>query len=301
MQDLNDLYYFARSVEHGGFAPAGRVLGVPKSKLSRRVAELEKRLDVRLIHRSTRRFQTTEIGEVYYRHCQAMLTEAQAAQEAIDTARAEPCGVVKLSCPTGLLHFHVAQMLADFMARYPQVKLEIDATNRRVDVLAECLDLAIRVRPPPLDDSDLVLRVLSDRGQCLVASPTLLGRFPAVEHPDDLAQLPSLARGRPGELHEWTLVGPDGRTATIRHYPRLTTTDMVALHRAAQVGAGIVQLPRLMLQKNLDDGTLIALLPHWQPRREIVHVVFPSRRGLLPSVRYLIDHLAQAYATLEEN
>src|SRR5688572_25591894 len=168
MQDLNDLYYFVQAVDHGGFTPAGRALGMPKSRLSRRIALLEERLGVRLIQRSTRQFAVTEIGRAFYEHCRAMLVEAEAAQEVVDASLAEPRGVIRLSCPIALLHVHVGAMLADFMALYPQVTLNLDATNRRLDPVGEALDLAIRVRPPPLQNSDLVMRVLADRGQCLV-------------------------------------------------------------------------------------------------------------------------------------
>ena len=116
MQDLNDLYYFAQVVDHGGFAPAGRAIGMPKSRLSRRIAQLEERLGVRLIQRSTRQFAVTELGRTYYEHCKAMLVEAEAAQAAIEMTRAEPCGLIRMSCPIALLHTHVGPMLADFMA-----------------------------------------------------------------------------------------------------------------------------------------------------------------------------------------
>lgn len=174
MRDLNDLYYYVQVVEQGGFAPAGRALGVPKSKLSRRIALLEERLGVRLIQRSTRRFAVTEIGQTYYQHCKAMLVEADAAEEAIALTQAEPCGTVRMTCPVALLDARVADMLSAFMAQYPRVQIQLEETNRRVDVLGEGLDLAIRVRPPPLDDSDLVMRVFAQRDQCLVASPRLL-------------------------------------------------------------------------------------------------------------------------------
>src|SRR4249920_3445575 len=108
MQDLNDLYYFAMVVDHGGFAPAGRALGIPKSKLSRRIALLEERLGVRLIQRSTRRFAVTEIGQNYYAHCKAMLVEADAAQAAVEQTRSEPRGTVRLTCPVALLHARVS-------------------------------------------------------------------------------------------------------------------------------------------------------------------------------------------------
>lgn len=168
MQDLNDLFYFVQTVEHQGFAPAGRALGMPKSRLSRRLALLEERLGVRLIQRSTRHFMVTDIGLTYYERCKAMLAEAEAAQEVIDAAQVEPRGVVKLTCPIALLHTHVGGMLADFMLKYPRVVIQLEATNRRVDVLGEAVDVAIRVRPPPLEDSELVMRVLADRGQSLV-------------------------------------------------------------------------------------------------------------------------------------
>lgn len=288
-------------VDHGGFTPAGRALGIPKSKLSRRIAALEQRLGVRLIERSTRRFVVTEVGQRYYEHCRAMVVEADAAQEVIDSLQSEPRGIIRLTCPIGLLHFHVGEMLADFMVQYPDVTVHLEATNRRVDVLAEGVDIAIRVRPLPLEDSDLVLRVLSDRGQCLVASPDLIQRMGAPRVPEELTQLPSLSRGTPNEAHEWILQDEQGGEIVVPHSPRYVTTDMTALLRAALAGVGVVQLPILMLPDQLDSGSLVKVLPKWPPRREVIHIVFPSRRGLLPSVRALIDFLAERYASFQED
>lgn len=301
MQDLNDLYYYVQAVDHGGFAPAGRALGIPKSKISRRIANLEERLGVRLIQRSTRRFNVTEIGRTYYRHCRAMLIEAEAAQEAIDVAHAEPCGTIRLTCPITLLHAHISQMLADFMANYPEVNVQLEATNRRVDVLAEGIDLAIRVRPLPLEDSELALRVLSDRGQCLVASPQLVEQLGLPSRPEFLADWPSMARGSPSDTFEWVLQGPGDEALTQSFMPRLITTDMLALHKAALRGVGIVQLPLLMVDQDISAGRLIHLLQDWSPRREVIHAVFPSRRGLLPAVRLLLDHLSAAYKSFDED
>jgi len=144
MQDLNDLYFYVQIVDHGGFAPAGRALGLPKSTLSRRLAALEERLGVRLIQRSTRRFTVTEIGQTYYEHCKAMLVEAEAAQEAIDTLKNEPRGVIRMTCPIPLVNAYVGGMLADFMVCYPHVTVQMETTNRRVDLISESLDLALR-------------------------------------------------------------------------------------------------------------------------------------------------------------
>ena len=301
MQDLNGLYYYVRVVDHGGFAPAGRALGVPKSKLSRRIALLEQRLGVRLIQRSTRRFSVTEIGQNYYAHCKAMVVEAEAAQEAIDLTRAEPCGIVRITCPVALLDARVGAMLAQFMAQNPRVEVHLEATNRRVDVVSEAVDVAIRVRPPPLQDSDLAMRVLAERGQYLVASPSLLERLGTPQLPADLTGLPSLDHGSAQQDHVWNLLGPDGAQATIHHHPRLVSSGMLALRDAALAGVGVVQLPSMLVRDALSRGELVRLLPQWAPRRQIVHAVFASRRGLLPSVRALIDFLADRFEKLDED
>ncbi|WP_088154133.1 LysR family transcriptional regulator [Achromobacter xylosoxidans] len=301
MQDLNDLFYFVQTVEHQGFAPAGRALGMPKSRLSRRLALLEERLGVRLIQRSTRHFMVTDIGQTYYERCKAMLAEAEAAQEVIDAAQVEPRGVVKLTCPIALLHTHVGGMLADFMLKYPRVVIQLEATNRRVDVLGEAVDVAIRVRPPPLEDSELVMRVLSDRGQSLVASPALAAECGQPTTPDDLGAWPSLALGAPNQAYRLELYNQDGQLATVSLAPRMITTDMIALRNAAVAGVGVVQLPTMMVREQLQAGQLVRLLPDWAPRRELIHAVFPSRRGLLSSVRALVDYLAERFGKLQED
>ncbi|MGX9935449.1 LysR family transcriptional regulator [Advenella kashmirensis] len=301
MQDLNNLYYFVQIVDHKGLAPAGRALGIPKSTLSRKLRMLEEQLGVRLIHRSTRQFGVTDVGLAYYEHCKAMLIEAEAAQAIIDMTRAEPRGVIRISCPIALLQTSVGGMLADFMVLHPRVTMQIDATNRRVDPVAEAIDIALRVRPPPIQDSNLVMRTLSDRSQCLVASPALMERSGVPAAPADLADWPSLGLGQPQQQFSWTLFGPDAAQAVIHHFPRLITTDMVSLRTAALAGVGIVQLPTLMVCDQLAQGTLIRPLPDWRPRREIIHAVFSSRRGQMPAVRALIDYLVQRFDALEED
>jgi len=301
MRDLNDLYYFVQVVDHGGFAPAGRALGMPKSRLSRRIALLEARLGTRLIQRSTRRFKVTEAGRTYYGHCKAMLVEADAADEAIAMTQAEPRGIVRVSCPVALLEARMADMFAAFLVRYPQVVLQVQATDRRVDPIGEGVDIAIRVRPPPLQDSDLVLRVLADRGQCLVASPALLERCEQVpQSPADLADLPSMDMGTSQGEHAWQLLGPDAAQATVRHQPRLVTDSMPALRKAALAGVGVVQLPR-MVRAEFASGELTHVLPGWEPRREIIHAVYPSRRGQLPAVRALLELLVAQFQALDED
>ena len=295
MQDLNDLYLFVQAVDHGGFAAAARALGLQKSKVSRRIGLLEDRLGVRLIQRSTRRFSVTEIGQEYYRRCVAMLIEAEGAQTVIDQSRAEPCGVVRLSCPTGLLAFQFGELLGRFMALYPAVELHVESTNRRVDVIGEGFDLAIRVRPPPLTESELVMRRFDERTIRIVASPDLLKQR-AITLPADLVGLPSLDFGPAGGEHRWRLTHADGSVAEVRHAPRLVTDDMAVLRDAALAGAGAARLPTLVVWNDLQAGRLVTVLPDWRPSNEIVHAVFPSRRGLLPSVRARLDFLADECA-----
>ncbi|WP_330983166.1 MULTISPECIES: LysR family transcriptional regulator [Enterobacterales] len=301
MQDLNDLWYFAQVVEQGGFSPASRAIGIPKSRLSRRIALLEERLGTRLLQRSTRSFTVTDAGQLFYRHCKAMIIEAEAAQEAMETLHAEPCGLIRLTCPVALLHVHIGEMLAQFMLKFPHVTVQLEETNRRVDVVNENIDLAIRVRPLPLEDSDLVMRKLATRNMCLVASPSLVAQFGLPSSPADLQHWPSLARAHAQNHYRWFLIGPEQQEATIHHQPRFITTDMIALRTAAVAGVGVVQLPLLMLDEQLKEGKLVQLLPEWRAKQEIIHIVYPSRRGQLPAVRALIDFLAERYEALVEN
>lgn len=301
MQDFNDLVYFAHVVDHRGFAPAARALGVPKSRLSRRIAALEERLGVRLIQRSTRRFSVTDVGESCYRHCKAMLLEAQAAQEAVEQASGEPRGTVRISCPIALLHARVAAMLVEFMAANPKVEVHLAGLNRPVDLVAEGYDIAIRARTPPLEDSSLAMRALAQRDWYLVASPAFCEQHPLPAVPADLERLPSLGGSLAARDHRWELVGPDGATATIPYRPRLISDDMHTLRAAAVAGLGVVQLPAMLLGDELRSGQLLRLLPGWCSKGALVHAVFPSRRGLLPSVRALIDFLARKFDELAED
>ncbi|MBX9587811.1 MAG: LysR family transcriptional regulator [Hyphomonadaceae bacterium] len=295
MQDLNDLYYFVQVVDHGGYAAAGRATGMPKSKLSRRIIALEERLGVRLLQRSTRKLAVTEIGQEFYRHCVAMLVEAGAAQEAVERSRSGPQGLIRVSAPPALVCFEVGPMIARYMAANPRVTVELDSTSRRVDLIAEGIDVALRVRFPPLEPTDLVMRTLGESAQHIVASPELVkGRsLPLV--PADLGALPSLDLGPALAKHVWELNGPDWASVRVAHKPRLVTDDMAQLLHAALAGVGIVKLPTMVVDEHVASGRLVDVVPGWKPRAGIVHAVFPTRRGLLPSVRSFIDFLAASY------
>ncbi|WP_081945880.1 LysR substrate-binding domain-containing protein [Halomonas salina] len=296
MQDLNDLYYFVQVVDHGGFAPAGRALGIPKSKLSRRIGQLEERLATRLVNRSTRHLSVTELGQAYYRHCVAMLVEAEAADELIQRHHAEPQGDVRLSCSPSVLHYLITPLLVRFMALCPKVNVHVEATSRRVDVIKEGFDLAIRIRFPPLEDSDLTMKVLSSSPQRLMAAPSLFDNRPRPRTPADLVEFPSLDFEQYDHRHCWSLVGPEGASAQISHHPRLVTDSAETLHEAALKGLGIAKLGLLVGERDMQAGRLIDVLPGWAPESGILHAVFPSRRGLLPAVRALLNFLDENIA-----
>src|SRR5215207_3321257 len=162
MQDLNDMLYFAEVVDKGGFAAAGRALGIPKSKLSRRVAELESRLGVRLLQRTTRKLSLTEAGELYHRHCVAMREDAEAAEEAVAVVQGEPRGTIRVSCPVTLAQSTIGPLLPQFLARHPQVRVDMQVTNRVIDLVQEGVDVALRVRPTLDDSGTLIVKRLGD-------------------------------------------------------------------------------------------------------------------------------------------
>jgi DNA-binding transcriptional LysR family regulator len=225
-----------------------------------------------------------------------MLVEAEAAQAVIDNVTAQPRGVIRVACVPGLLTYQMGGLIARFMALYPEVEVHLHSTSRRVDVIGEGFDLAIRVREPPLEETDLVMRKLDESVHRLIASPDLLARFPRPSGPADLVDWPSLDFGPARGDHVWALHHRDGMTASVRHAPRLVTDDLYMLHEGALRGLGVALLPSVVVAGDLETGRLIDLLPEWRPKRWIVHAVFPSRRGLLPSVRLLLDFLVEGCA-----
>lgn len=293
MQDLNDMVYFAEVVERGGFAAAGRSLGIPKSKLSRRVAELEARLGVRLLQRTTRKLSLTEAGEIFLRHSVAMREEADAASEAVAQVQSEPRGTIRVACPVTVAQTTIGPLIPLFLEKHPQVRIEMEVSNRVVDLVQDGIDVALRVRPSLDDSGSLVVKNLGLTQGLLVASPALLqarGKPDAVE---DLGRFPTLAMSAVGGRSSWTLIGPDKREHEVPHRPVYTADDLLTLKYAALKGVGMCILPDYMCRRELRLGELQQVLPGWAPRPGVVHAVFPSRRGLLPAVRRFLDFLGE--------
>ncbi|MFZ5656686.1 MAG: LysR family transcriptional regulator [Pseudomonadota bacterium] len=300
MHDLNDLYYFAAVVEHSGFAAAERALGIPKSRLSRRISQLETDLGVRLLQRSTRRFAVTDVGQSVYRHAQSMLEEAKAAREVVDRLSAEPRGVVRVSVPVGIAQQHVPRLLPEFLARYPQVRLQMAISNRRVDVINEGFDVALRVRTRLDDDGSLVMRSFGQIQELLVASPQYLKRMGRPRTPDELAEHVTMSMSEDEARQRWELHGPDGQVKRVELKPRIMGFDFPMLMQLAKQGIGITLLPETICGEAVRSGELEVVLPEWRLPQGIFHAVFASRRGMLPAVRVFIDYLAEKAPSLVE-
>jgi DNA-binding transcriptional LysR family regulator len=293
MQDLNDLYYFAMVVDHGGFAAAERALGIPKSRLSRRISQLESDLGVRLLQRSTRRFAVTDVGQGVYRHAQTMLAEAQAAREVVDRLSAQPRGVVRVSVPVSLAQQEIPALLPDFLALYPEVRVQLLVSNRRFDLINEGVDVALRVRTKLEDDGSLVMRTFGPIQSLVVASPKYLDGMGRPKTPADLADHVTLNMSEEDHSQRWHLHGPGGVVETVELRPRVTGFDFPLLRSLARRGVGITLLPENLCAELVHRGELEVVLPDWRLPEGICHAVFASRRGLLPAVRVFIDFLAE--------
>ena len=290
--DLNDLQFFAMVVEHGGYAAAERALGVPKSRLSRRISQLEADLGVRLLQRSTRKFAVTDVGQSVYHHAQSMIAEAQAAREAVDRVSAEPRGLIKVSSPVAVAQDMLARLLPEFLGAYPQVRVQLHVSNRRVDIIPEGFDVALRVRTRLDDDGELVLRSFGQIRELLVASPAYLDRCGRPTQPSELSAHATLSMSEDESRQRWTLQGPEGAVQRVDIRPSLMTQDFPLLIAAAGAGLGIALLPESSCADAVRSGELEVVVPNWNLPQGICHAVFPSRRGLLPAVRVFIDFLA---------
>ncbi|MGH8126508.1 MAG: LysR substrate-binding domain-containing protein, partial [Rhodanobacteraceae bacterium] len=225
LPDLNDVYFFAAVVEHGGFSAASRAINVPKSRLSKRVSQLEGSLGVRLLQRTTRKFVVTEAGERFYRHCQAMLAEVRAAAEDAASLGGEPRGLVRLSCPVSLSQSLLAPLLPEFMKRFPQVQLRVLSSNRRVDVVGEGFDVVVRVREKLDTDAELVARSFGPKRVVLVASPAFLAEHGEPASPQQLSTLPVLSVFEHEGEQTWELYDGACARTVVRVRPRLVTGE----------------------------------------------------------------------------
>lgn len=292
MRDLNDLQFFVAVVTQGSISAAARFLGVPKSRVSRRLSLFEEHLGVRLVERSTRRVNVTAIGQLIFEHARASLVEAEAIEEMALRSRAEPRGPVRVSCPLGFTA-SIADSLPTLLLKYPLLRVQLVVTNRRVDLVEEGIDVSVRVREKLDTDASLVMKRIGVSKHVLVASPTLLARLGTPVTPSDLSRYPLLHQQEQLGPSTWVLANGKNEQESVDIQPTLATGDFGVLVGAARAGVGIALLPEANCGKELEAGSLVRVLPGWNVAGGILHLVFPSRRGMLPSVRAVIDFLAE--------
>ena len=292
MRDFNDLQFFAAVVQHRGFSAGARALGLPKSRVSRRVAVLEQELGVRLLDRTTRGVNLTEVGQQVFEHARAAVIEAEAAAEAALRMQSEPRGLVRMSCPLGL-QTAIAAGLPGCLAAHPRLRLQCIVTNRRVDLIHEGIDVAIRVRERLDTDAELQLKRIGVSKRILVASPMLLTRMGEPSTPDELVRFPTLHPDPEGSS-VWRLATESGDANAVAIEPVLATGSLDILIASACQGTGVALVPAMNCKEALAAGALVRVLPDWTAVEGILHLLFTSRRGMLPGVRAVIEFVAAA-------
>jgi len=292
---FNDLHIFVQSVDNGGFAAAARRLGVPKSTISKRVAELEADLGIRLIHRTSRSFVLTDVGRDFYDHARAAVIEAEAAESVVQRRQAEPQGTVRITASVPVAQFYLADRLPALARAYPKLDLQLHVTDRFVDLIREGFDIAIRSHFAPLPDSDLMQRLMTVERITPVASPDYLARRGTPRIPEDLAGHDGLLTGPTSRI--WHLKDEDGREVQVTPAARLIADESSVLLKAAVAGLGVACLPEVISAASLKSGELVRVLPGWNARSVTSTILTPHRRGQLPAVRAVIDFLVDGSRT----
>lgn len=292
--DPGDLVVFAHVADLGSFSRAAQNTGLPKSTVSRRIAGLERVLGERLLLRTTRRQTLTEFGTLLLDHARQVVAEVDAVATLRELRQAAPSGRLRVSMPSDLATLLLADALAAFVARYPQISLELDLSARRVDLLGEGFDVAVRMGELA-SDTLLAARRLAALPAGLYASPNYVAVHGRPATPEDLSRHQSLRLlGRNGEPRRWDLTRGDARW---RQVPpgRVAANAPEALIGLARAGAGITAAPDYFAAEDVRRGTLVRLLPDWDLPGQVASAVFPGRKLMPPKTRVFIDMLSTAF------
>jgi DNA-binding transcriptional LysR family regulator len=289
---LYEMSVFARVVAEGSLSAAARDLGVSTAVVSRRLAALEARLGVRLINRTTRRLALTDEGASYHEACARILAEVADADAAAAAQRVEPQGLLKVALPASFGHKHIAPLVPPFAARYPKVELAFSLSDRTVDVIAEGYDLAIRIGE--LEDSSLAARKLAPNRRVVCASPQYLEQHPAPRVPADLQKHNCLTTT---DLQmNWEFKGPDGKRGVVRVAGHYACDNWEVLREWAMAGLGVALKSTWDVRRQLEDGSLVPLLPGYDFGTDVsIYAVYPHRRHLPAKTRVFIDYLAESF------
>ena len=301
MHSFDDYYYFFLVVKHGGFSAASEASNITKSKLSRRILDLESQFNVSLIQRSTRHFKVTALGQEFYEECCKVIAQVECANNVLLKQKSEPQGLIKISCPSVMMRFQIRTLLNQFLKDYPKVQIELELTSRRVDLIHDDMDLAIRTNFQANEDSSLIVRDVIKTMHCLVASPELLqGR--KIQHFSELHEFPSVVLGIQKSQYYWHLKNREhDEMIDIPLQPRIKSNDLAGVYYAVRDGLGIADLPYITVEEDIKQGQLIHVLPEWCSNLGTVQLVYASRKGQRLVMEKLIDYLVEGLRDLAKD
>ena len=293
MDRFLEMRTFVQVVDTGSFVGAAEPLDMSKAAVSRYLADLEARLGVRLLHRTTRRLSLTEDGEVFYLRCKELLGGLDAAEAEVTARSGDAVGQLRVNAPVSFGILYLAPVWAAFKARHPQVSFDVTLSDRVVDIVEEGFDLAIRITQ--LQNSSLISRRLASTRMVLCASPTYLARQGTPVHPSELVQHHILAYSYWSSRDEWAFDGPDG-VVVVKTTPCLRSNNGDTCRAVALAHEGIILQPSFMVGADLAAGTLVELCPGYRALEMGIHAVYSSRKHVAPKVRLLIDFLVEHFA-----
>lgn len=297
MLDLNQLAIFIRVVDEGSFTAAGNALNVPKSRISRMVADLESTLGVRLLQRSTRQISLTQVGADYYNNCKHLVAEIMEVHTVITDRQDHPHGILRIAVPMVVGSGIFGRFVANFQKLYPEVRVEIAHTDRQVNLIEEKFDLGLFVGELP--ESSLVARTITDTDTIICASPEYLAKVGQPKSPHDLVAMDMVRIGEGMQSESYHFIHAAGEVAEVKLEPKIVTNHIAAALNSVAQGAGIGVVPLFMVGEYILSGRMIPLLPDWKLKPEPISVVYPSRQYLSLKVRRFIDFLVQEVETLK--
>jgi DNA-binding transcriptional LysR family regulator len=289
------MIYFARVVEARSFTAAAARLGVSKSLVSERVSALEEQFQVRLLNRTTRKLSLTPEGHAVYQQCTLLLAAAEEALETVDSAGGSPSGTLRVEGPTAFVEQHLLEPVARYLERYENARVELLTRDRRSDLVAEGIDLALRISPE-LADSSLIAKKLGSDRTVLCAAPSYLERKGVPESADDILQHDCVIYSVLKVSHEWRFHGPGGELVTVPIIGRLAAESGALLLRAARNGLGLCVMPRFMIAADLASGRLRTVLDDTFAGHELgVYAIYPAARRPSAKVRAFVDVLVEYF------
>ncbi len=280
---------FSAVVDASSFVAAADSLGMSKAAVSRYVSELEQRLGVRLMHRTTRKLSLTPEGEVFLVRCRDILANIESSEAEISTRSVTASGLLKVSLPVSFGIRHLAPLWSEFLADHPQVTLDVQLADRVIDLVDEGFDLAVRIARLP--DSSLISRQLASTRLVICAAPSYLKRRGTPAHPSELAQHDVLGYSLMAMGDQWQFTGPEGPVC-VKVRPRMWTNNGDSCVAAALQGSGIQLQPTFLIDEELASGQLVEILPQFRSVELGIYAIYPSRKFVLPKVRAMVEFLA---------